>query len=58
MDIQEKEVQKIKVGLRKSNEEYLRKHPEIQQILRVFVTKVLREQPSDILEFSGNFFTK
>ena len=58
MDLQDKEVQKIKVSLRKNNEEYLRKHPEIQKILKVFVGKVLQEKPDNILTFAGNFLTK
>ena len=56
--MQTEEVQQIKIALRKSNEVYLRNHPEIQKILKVFVAKVLQEKPENVLSFAGNFLTK
>ncbi len=38
-----------KVQYRMNNESYLRKHPELQNMVSVFLFKVLEEKPKDIL---------
>lgn len=35
---------------------YLRKHPELNKMISVFLFKVLEEKPSDILTYAGDFF--
>ena len=47
---------KKKVQYRFRNEEYLRKHPELQNMVSVFLFKVLEEKPKDILSFAGKYF--
>ena len=38
------------------NEVYFRKHPEIKDLLELFVTKILDDKPENILEYAGTFF--
>ena len=38
------------------NEAYLRAHPKINQLISVFMFKVLEEKPNNILEYAGKFF--
>jgi hypothetical protein len=38
------------------NEIYLRQHPELQNMVSVFLFKVLEEKPGDILGYAGKFF--
>jgi hypothetical protein len=45
-----------KVEYRVNNEVYLRKHPELQNMVSVFLFKVLEEKPKDILEYAGRYF--
>lgn len=45
-----------KVKYRVNNEEYLRKHPELQNMISVFLFKVLEEKPKDILNYAGKYF--
>ena len=45
-----------KVQYRVNNETYLRKHPELQNMISVFLFKVLEEKPKDILEYAGKYF--
>lgn len=45
-----------KVQYRVNNEAYLRKHPELQNMVSVFLFKVLEEKPKDILEYAGKYF--
>jgi hypothetical protein len=40
------------------NEHYLRAHPEINNLISLFVRKVLDERPEHILEFAGSFFDR
>lgn len=47
---------KKKVQYRVNNETYLRKHPELQNMISVFLFKVLEEKPKDILAYAGNYF--
>lgn len=50
------ELEKKKVKYRVDNEVYLRKHPELQNMVSVFLFKVLEEKPADILSYAGKFF--
>ncbi len=45
-----------KVQYRVNNETYLRKHPELQNMISVFLFKVLEEKPKDILNYAGKYF--
>lgn len=45
-----------KVQYRVSNELYLRKHSELQNMISVFLCKVLEEKPKDILAYAGKYF--
>lgn len=47
---------KKKVQYRVNNEIYLRKHPELQNMISVFLFKVLEEKPKDILAYAGKYF--
>jgi DNA-binding Xre family transcriptional regulator len=50
------ELEKKKVRYRVDNELYLRRHPELQNMVSVFLFKVLEEKPGDILSYAGKFF--
>jgi hypothetical protein len=43
--------------LRIDNERYLREHPELSDLLRSFMTRVLQERPEHPLQFAVDFFT-
>lgn len=45
-----------KVQYRVNNETYLRKHPELKNMISVFLFKVLEEKPKDILAYAGKYF--
>ena len=45
-----------KVQYRVNNETYLRNHPELQNMISVFLFKVLEEKPKDILSYAGKYF--
>lgn len=45
-----------KVEYRVNNETYLRQHPELQNMVSVFLFKVLEEKPKDILNYAGKYF--
>lgn len=45
-----------KVQYRVNNETYLRKHPELQNLISVFLFRVLEEKPKDILAYAGKYF--
>eukprot|EP00913_Durusdinium_trenchii_P032722 g30630.t1 len=47
---------KIKVNMQ--NEKYLLAHPEIREMISVFVHQVLEYKPDNILCFAGDFFTR
>ena len=38
------------------NELYLRKHPELNTMIMVFLFKVFEERPANILAYAGKFF--
>eukprot|EP00045_Choanoeca_perplexa_P019762 m.3417 g.3417 ORF g.3417 m.3417 type:complete len:79 (-) comp5279_c0_seq1:95-331(-) len=43
--------------LRFENEQYLRKHPELKQMIGMFTKEVLSERPANIPDFASRFFT-
>ncbi|EPR64500.1 hypothetical protein TGRUB_273065 [Toxoplasma gondii RUB] len=49
---------KSQVELMIENERYLRHHAELQEMLALFMTKVLEDKPNNILKFAGEFFTQ
>lgn len=53
---QMEELEKKKIKYRVENELYLRKHPELNNMISVFLFKVLEEKPEDILTYAGAFF--
>ncbi|CAM9715430.1 unnamed protein product [Heterosigma akashiwo] len=53
---QQQSLNEAKVQLRIENEEYLRKHPELKQLISHFMSKVLEERPENVNEFAKNFF--
>lgn len=48
----------LKVQFRFSNEIYLRRHPEINDLINVFLFKILDDKPEDVLSYAGKFFDK
>lgn len=46
----------LKIKFRYENELYLRKHPELNDLVSCFLFKVLEEKPDNILAYAGNFF--
>ncbi|CAE7208147.1 RIIAD1, partial [Symbiodinium natans] len=54
--LDELDITKIKVNM--DNEKYLLAHPEIRDMLSVFVHQVLEYKPDNILRFAGDFFTR
>lgn len=42
--------------LRAENEEYLRQHPEVNQLLNDFVSSCLVQQPVDVFGFARDYF--
>lgn len=53
---QMEELENKKIKYRVENELYLRKHPELNKMISVFLFKVLEEKPLDILTYAGDFF--
>ncbi|CAE7762319.1 RIIAD1, partial [Symbiodinium sp. CCMP2456] len=53
---EELDITKIKVNM--DNEKYLLAHPEIRDMISVFVHQVLEYKPDNILRFAGDFFTR
>eukprot|EP00928_Gymnodinium_smaydae_P065757 TRINITY_DN48852_c0_g1_i1.p2 TRINITY_DN48852_c0_g1~~TRINITY_DN48852_c0_g1_i1.p2 ORF type:complete len:104 (-),score=34.88 TRINITY_DN48852_c0_g1_i1:58-369(-) len=47
-----------KVQTNMENERYLQAHPEIRDMISVFVHQVLEYKPDNILKFAGDFFTR
>jgi hypothetical protein len=49
VEVQNDELNIKKVYFRLNNEKYLREHPELNQLISVFLFKVLEEKPDNIL---------
>ena len=56
VEVQNDELNTKKIYFRLNNEKYLRDHPELNQLISVFLFKVLEEKPDNILEYAGKFF--
>lgn len=56
LDVHRKEFEKKKLGLRIDNECYLREHPELSAMLKMFMQDVLNDYPENILEYAGEYF--
>lgn len=56
LDIHRKEFEKKKLHIRIENEKYLRQHPELAVMLKMFMQDVLNDYPSNILEYAGTYF--
>ena len=54
---QQDRLNQAKARMRIENEEYLRQHPELQTFISMFMSKVLDEQPDDVLNFACEFFS-
>jgi hypothetical protein len=46
------------IHINMDNERYLQAHPEIRDMISVFVHQVLEYKPDNILRFAGDFFTR
>mmetsp|Transcript_93894 Transcript_93894/g.238991 ORF Transcript_93894/g.238991 Transcript_93894/m.238991 type:complete len:109 (-) Transcript_93894:6-332(-) len=55
---QQDRLDKTKIQINMENERYLQAHPEIKDMIGVFVHQVLEYKPDDILRFAGDFFTR
>mmetsp|Transcript_885 Transcript_885/g.1859 ORF Transcript_885/g.1859 Transcript_885/m.1859 type:complete len:97 (-) Transcript_885:233-523(-) len=53
---QQARLNKTKVDLRVSNEEYLGKHPELQCMISLFMKALLEEKPDDCMSFACRWF--
>ena len=56
LDVHRKEFEKKKLNIRIENEKYLRNHPELTAMLRMFMQDVLNDYPDNILEYAGSYF--
>ena len=56
IDVQSKQLEKIKFLTRVDNELYLRQHPELEFILDSFLVKLLEDRPNDVIEYAGKQF--
>jgi hypothetical protein len=54
---QQAALDKKKVELRMANERYLRDHPEVNQLMKGFMLKVLDDKPDDVLPYAVDYFT-
>lgn len=43
--------------IRMENERYLRKHPELQDMISKFMISLLKDKPTDVLQYAIVFFT-
>lgn len=58
LDANRKEFEKKKLEIRVTNEDYLRSHPELTSMLKMFMEDVLNSYPENILEYAGSYFDK
>ncbi|XP_068107571.1 RIIa domain-containing protein 1 [Hyperolius riggenbachi] len=54
---QEEQLRAWRIQTRVSNEAYLRRHPEIRQLLSAFIREVLMRRPDNMREFAAEYFT-
>mmetsp|Transcript_41812 Transcript_41812/g.121162 ORF Transcript_41812/g.121162 Transcript_41812/m.121162 type:complete len:101 (+) Transcript_41812:88-390(+) len=55
---QQEALDEAKIQINMENERYLQTHPEIRDMIGVFVHQVLEYKPDNILRFAGDFFTR
>jgi len=55
---QQEKLDRTKIDINMQNERYLQEHPEIRDMVSVFVHQVLEYKPDNILRFAGDFFTR
>mmetsp|Transcript_44434 Transcript_44434/g.102695 ORF Transcript_44434/g.102695 Transcript_44434/m.102695 type:complete len:100 (-) Transcript_44434:347-646(-) len=55
---QQDALDETKIQINMENERYLQAHPEIRDMISVFVHQVLEYKPDNILRFAGDFFTR
>mmetsp|Transcript_28404 Transcript_28404/g.51292 ORF Transcript_28404/g.51292 Transcript_28404/m.51292 type:complete len:100 (+) Transcript_28404:69-368(+) len=55
---QKEDLDTTKIQINMDNEKYLLAHPEIRDMISVFVHQVLEYKPDNILRFAGDFFTR
>mmetsp|Transcript_59003 Transcript_59003/g.128097 ORF Transcript_59003/g.128097 Transcript_59003/m.128097 type:complete len:85 (+) Transcript_59003:53-307(+) len=55
---QQVSLDQTKIQINMENERYLQAHPEIRDMIGVFVHQVLEYKPDNILHFAGDFFTR
>mmetsp|Transcript_107087 Transcript_107087/g.169239 ORF Transcript_107087/g.169239 Transcript_107087/m.169239 type:complete len:89 (+) Transcript_107087:86-352(+) len=55
---QKERLDMTKIQINMDNERYLQAHPEIRDMISVFVHQVLEYKPDNILRFAGDFFTR
>eukprot|EP00388_Colpodella_angusta_P033212 GDKK01028935.1.p1 GENE.GDKK01028935.1~~GDKK01028935.1.p1 ORF type:complete len:100 (-),score=17.32 GDKK01028935.1:123-395(-) len=55
---QQEEIEQINIKNALSNERYFRAHPELKEMVSVFVGEILEHKPENVLEFAGDFFTR
>mmetsp|Transcript_32507 Transcript_32507/g.85871 ORF Transcript_32507/g.85871 Transcript_32507/m.85871 type:complete len:88 (-) Transcript_32507:115-378(-) len=55
---QQESLDDTKIQVNMENERYLQAHPEIRNMIGVFVHQVLEYKPENILHFAGDFFTR
>ncbi|KAJ3192849.1 hypothetical protein HK101_005877 [Irineochytrium annulatum] len=45
------------IQMRIDNEQYIRKHPEVKDVLNYFMRQVLLNKPEDLQDFAADFFS-
>eukprot|EP00929_Paragymnodinium_shiwhaense_P016464 TRINITY_DN124840_c0_g1_i1.p1 TRINITY_DN124840_c0_g1~~TRINITY_DN124840_c0_g1_i1.p1 ORF type:complete len:102 (+),score=38.65 TRINITY_DN124840_c0_g1_i1:88-393(+) len=55
---QQERLDATKIQINMENERYLQAHPEIRDMISVFVHQVLEYKPDNVLRFAGDFFTR
>ena len=53
MEVSEDKLDKIRI----ENEKYLRKHPELHEMISKFMNSLLRDKPTEVLQYAIVFFT-
>jgi hypothetical protein len=54
---QQDKLNEKKVVLRLENEQYLREHPELKQLLNRFFLRALADRPDNVEQFAARWFT-
>ncbi|XP_037532570.1 RIIa domain-containing protein 1 [Nematolebias whitei] len=54
---QQEKLRQLKMKIRTNNENYLRTHPEVKEMLDEFLRKLLLQKPADVFQFAADHFT-